>query len=111
MIDAEFILDTLKKAVEERKADFDPKFWIEAAHKLVLLLGDEQAKLFELQQKVAQLKLMWLEGQDKKNVSEAKLRVEATDEMKAMRNQEAMCKRIEEFIRISKKRSDVASGY
>ncbi len=108
---ADDILKELMEAVDSGKHQFDANFYIQKATELNIKLGDEQDKLFNLQQKVAQLKLMWFEGQEKKNVSETRLRVEATEEYKEMRRQEAKCKRIEEFIRISKKQVDVSQGF
>jgi hypothetical protein len=108
-VSTDTILNFLHKSVEE-KMQLNPEAWIDAAHKLIILLGDEQDKLFELQQEVAKLKLTWLDSQDKRNVSEARIRVEGTDEYKNYKKQEAKCKRIEEFVRVAKKRSDIARG-
>ncbi len=110
-ITADIILNEMKKRVEDKTAQFNAGFWVECAQKLNLLLGDEQNNLFNLQQEVAKLKLMWFDSQEKKNVSETKLRVEATEQYKEMRKQEAKCRRIEEFIRIAKKRCDVSGGF
>ena len=110
-ITTDLILKDLQSRVENKQVQFDAAFWIETSMKLNLLLGDEYDLLFKLQQDVANLKIMWLDGQEKKNVSETKLRVEGSDEYRKMKTQEAKCKRIEEFIRISKKFSDRASGF
>ena len=111
-ITLDFIINILREKVENKTAQFDSNFFIETAAKLNLLLGDEMDKLAELHQKVAQLKLMFLESQDKKiNVSEAKVRVEASNEFLEWKKQDLKCRRAEEFIRIEKKMSDVASGY
>jgi hypothetical protein len=109
-ISVDTILESMKEKVENKQAQFDADFWLECAMKLNLLLGDEQDKLFEYQQKVANLKIMWLEGQEKKNVSEAKMRVDASEEYKEMRKQEAKIKRCEEFVRVAKKMADVSRG-
>jgi hypothetical protein len=110
-ITVDTILSIMKEKVENKEAQFDTEFWLSSAAKLNLLVGDEQDKLFELQQVVAKLKLQWFESQEKRNVSEAKLRVEATEEYKEMRKLEAKIKRCEEFVRIAKKMADVASGF
>lgn len=52
-----------------------------------------------------------MESQDKINVSEAKLRVEASEEFKNWKIQDLKVGRIEEFIRIAKKMSDRAAGF
>ena len=110
-ITADFILETMAEKVRNKEAQFDAQFWLDSGQKLNLLLGEEQDLLFTLQQEVAKLKLMYFESQEKRNVSEAKMRVEASEEYRKMRIQEAKCKRIEEFIRLAKKCVDVASGF
>jgi len=108
---ADKILDYLSEKLEKKEIQLDTHFWTEIAIKLNIALGEEQEKLAELHTKVAELKLMWLEGQDKKNVSEAKLRVEASKEFLDWKKQDLKVGRIEEFIRISKKMSDRAAGF
>jgi len=44
-------------------------------------------------------------------VSEAKLRVETSEEFKRWKKQDNKIRQIEEFVRIAKKMSDVASGF
>ena len=107
--DSSTILDFLKKKIEIRE-QLNPEIWLEAASRLVVLLGDEEAKLYDLQQKVAQLKVMFLDSQEKRNVSEAKTRIEASEEYKEFKKQQAMVSQIEEFIRVSKLRARIASG-
>ncbi len=95
------IIETLKGWVED-KQPIAPSVWVDAAAKMNLLLDKETDKLFDLQQKVAQKKLEFLECDPKRNVSAAKLKVETTNEYREMRQQEARIKRIEEQIKISK---------
>lgn len=97
------ILGYLQRAIEE-KLVVAPSVWIDAASKLNVLLGNEHDRLCDLAQKVSDLKLQHLDADAKKNVSAAKARVEASDIYKEMRKQELLCKRIEEFIRLSKLR-------
>src|SRR3990167_8477357 len=99
MINTNTILDFLKQAVET-KTSLNSEVWIDAAQKLVVLLGDEEAKLYDYQQKVALLKVMFLDGQDKKNVSECQLRTEASEEYKKYKKQD-----------LAKKMSDRESGF
>lgn len=110
-ITVDTIIDFLRDKVEKKQAEYDPKVWIEAGLKLNLLLGAEQDKLADMYQEVAKLKLMWLEGQDKRNVSEAKVMVEASPEYTAWKKQDMKCRRVEEFVRLTKKVSDRVSGY
>lgn len=101
MVTLDLIINTLKDWVENKK-NISPTLWVDAAQKLSTLLFDEYDKLAELQQITANLKLMALEAQEKKNVSEARMRVEASNEYKEMRKQESKIKNVEELIRIAK---------
>jgi len=100
-ITSDLILNTLKDWIEQKKV-IPATQWIDACQKLNILTLDEQEKLVELEQKVGQLKLLLLDSQEKHNVSEVRLRIEATDEYKAMKFQRAKIDRIEEAIRIAK---------
>ena len=108
-ITADKILQWFKSAVEEKKI-LDPELWLDAAHKLVIFLGDEEMKLYELQQKVAELKLKYYEEMEKPLVSAAEMKIEATDEFKEYKKQKAKINQIEEFIRIAKLRVRTSSG-
>jgi len=110
-ITADTIIQSLKDKVENKEAQFDANFWIEAAMKLNLLLGDETDILAELHQELAKLELVYFESQEKRNVSEAKLRVETSEEFKRWKKQDNKIRQIEEFVRIAKKMSDVAGGF
>ena len=101
LVTVDSILGYLKETVEQRQI-IPPSKWADAAQKLNVLLGDEHDKLYDLQHQVANIKLAHLDEDPKRNVSAAKTKVEATDEYRELRKQEAKCKRIEEFIRISK---------
>ncbi len=86
----------------ENKVVLNPNVWIEVAVRLNVLQGAEMDKLLELQQQVAKLKIESIESDPKRNVSKAKMFVEATDLYKDMKRQEAKIDRIIEFIRLSK---------
>lgn len=98
--------DTIISFLQERvtnKEPIAPNMWMDAAMKLNVLLGDESDILFDLQQKVAEQKIKYsLSNDGKRNVSQAKMLIEATDIYKQMRKQEAKIERIIEFIRLSK---------
>lgn len=104
------ILQWFKNAVEEKR-DLDPDLWLSAAHKLVIFLGDEEQKLYELQQEVAELKLKFYNEMEKPMVAAAEMRVEATDEFKEYRQQKAKINQLEEFIRVAKLRVKVSGGF
>lgn len=99
LVTTDTILSTMKGWVEEKQA-ISPSLWIDASAKLVVLMGDESDKLFDLMQKVAQMKADYLTEGD--TSAAAKTKVERTDEYKDMLKQKAKIDRIEEFIRISK---------
>lgn len=91
------------------KFPISPTTFLDAAVKLNLLLADEQEELFNLQQKVSQLKIDYLQDDDKRNVSKAKMMVEASDDFRLMKTQQAKIDRIIEFIRLAKVQSKISS--
>ena len=104
LVTTDSIIKYLQEKVE-KKEPLHASVWLDSAQKLNILIGDEHDKLFDLQQKVALLKIQYyenaLEGQ-KPNVSRAKMYVEATDQYKQMQAVKAKILAIEEFIRIAK---------
>lgn len=99
-------IDTILQNFDERvstKMPISPDEWVTAAQFITVLMGDETDKLYELQQKVAQVKVVYIEEGD--SVAKAKAKVEASDEYKEMCRQKAKIERIEEFIRVSKLRA------
>jgi uncharacterized protein YlxW (UPF0749 family) len=81
--------------------------WLDASQKIVVLLQDEQEKLFELDQEVAKARNLSLESGE--SVARAKSRVEELDIYKEARKQKAKIERAIELIRISKLQSRMAS--
>lgn len=104
------ILAFFKERTESNKV-LNPEMWSDAALKLNLYRGDEEGLLHEKRRKVAEKKVALLDQMEKRNVSEAELRVEATEEYADMRNQETRCDQIIEFIRLSKKNAESARNY
>lgn len=105
MVNCDTIIDWIKSQVES-KNPIDPNLWMDACSKLIVLVGDETDKLFDLQQEVSHLKTIRIEN--KESVSQAKVYVEATDAFKNMQKQKAKIERIFEMIRISKIRARLA---
>lgn len=106
------IMDWISEQVET-KQPIDPNTFFDAAVKLNVLLGDEQEKLFKLQQECARIKSeKILDGQ---SVAMAKALLEASDPYREMLSQKAKIDRIIEFIRLSKLharlRSEEIKGY
>lgn len=104
LVTTDSIISYLQGKVEN-KEPLHASVWLDAAQKLNILIGDEHDKLFDLQQKVATMKVAYYENvkeNEKPNVSKAKMYIETTDEYKAMNKQKAKITAIEEFIRIAK---------
>lgn len=104
------ILNWIKDKVEQKKADFDVNFWLEVAMKLTILLPDEIGRLYDYQKVVAEMRLDILGKQEKRNVSEVKMIIEASDVYRDMKKQEAKLKVIEEIVRIAKIQARLNSG-
>lgn len=98
-VTTDVILDTMRGWVEE-KHPISPSVWVDASAKLNMFLGDERDKLFNLQQKVAQIKVDYLSEGD--TSAKAKTKVEATDIYREMLTQKGRIEQITEFIRIAK---------
>lgn len=79
-----------------------PSAYVDCAQRLISLSGGATDKLIELQQKVAQMKLYVMKGQEKRNVSAAELEIQASDEYAEMRRAQALVDRIQEQVNVSK---------
>ncbi len=106
-ITTDTILNTMQSYVES-KVPIAPTTWLDAGIKLVTLMSDETDKLIELQFKVAELKVLLFDGEDK-TAAEIKVRIEATHEYTDMRRQDAKVKRINEFVMLAKKYATIRS--
>ena len=102
LVTTESILHYLQEKVEQ-KEQLPPSTWIDAAMKLAALIGNENDKLFDLQQKIAQARVELIDSG--KSVSMAKVVVEATDIHKEAQKQKARIEQIWEVIRIAKLRA------
>lgn len=103
---ADSIIDWFKGAVASKKIVPSEK-WMEAALLLNILRLDEEALLNDMRRKVAEKKIELLDKMEKRNVSEAELRVEATPKYQEMKNQQSKCDIINEFVLLAKKNSDL----
>lgn len=101
------IIADLKKIIGSR-TPLDREKWLEAAFYLSVLRLDEAHKLNISNQKVAARKLEILKAQEKKNVAAAELEVEASEEYRVMKDQEAKIYSVDELIRVAKKNSDTS---
>lgn len=100
------VISALNNMVSQKQV-IDPSQWVEAGQYLNLFLESEQTKLFELQQKVAQMRCDLLEVG--KSVAEAKTRIEASQEYLDMQKQKAKIDRAIEMIRITKLQARMTS--
>lgn len=91
----------------ENKIPVDPSWWIDAASKLMVLIGDEHDKLCDLEALIAKKKAEYIERGD--TASKATILVEAMPEFRDMRRQKAYIEQIIEFVRLAKKRSTLSS--
>jgi len=110
-ITIDVILNSLKEAVESKKAQFDAEFWISAATKINLLLGDDHDFLFQAEQEFMRKVDEYYKEMDKPSMARAKDRAKTTEEWLKYKQQEARVRRAEEFIKICKARARVAQGF
>lgn len=101
------ILEYFSKIASEKQV-ISPVEMVDASMYMAILIGDENDKLFDMQQKVAQMKVDFMDSGD--NATKARMKVEATDEYKECHKQKAKIEQVEEFIRISKLRARMASN-
>ncbi len=104
------ILRDLKAIVENKSQPLRAEHWIDAAFMLNLLLIDAEKIINQSESDVAKIEDAIYEAQEKKNVSAAKLKMKTKNEWVEFKNAESLKRRIEELIRIAKKRSDRSAG-
>ena len=105
-ITCKFILDEMQERVEN-KIPVDPSWWIDASSKLMVLIGDEHDKYYELEAFINRKKAELLENGE--SAPRATIFVEALPEHQQMRRQKAYIEQILEFVRLAKKRSTLGS--
>lgn len=98
---------TALEAMSRSREPIDPNKWVEGAMKLTVLMGDEASQLYDMEQRVAQMRVEYLTGG--MTATAAKMHVEASDQYKEARNQKAKIGRIEETVRLAKLRGRMAS--
>lgn len=99
IITIDTIVNYLKECVEH-KVPVDAHTWTDAAQKMIVLLGDEHDKLYDLEHSLASQRVVLIEGGY--NSTKAKQYIEATEDYKNSRKQKARIGRVEEMIRIAK---------
>lgn len=107
-VSADTIIDWLKESVAEKRP-VSAAQWLDAALKLTVLIGDEQGKLFDAEQKVAEAKVACIDAQEKKSVSLADVMVRTLPVWKEYRAQEAKVEQIQELVRVAKKQAELSS--
>ena len=99
LVTTEKIMDYFTEKVSQ-KEPIAPYLWLEGALKLSVLIGEDQNKLFNLNQKVAQGKETRIRNGE--NVSRARSFVETTDEYVEACKLKAKIERAWEFIKCAK---------
>lgn len=103
---AQDIMNVLETWAAEKQT-ITPSLFLEAAQKLVALLGNEADLLYTMEQNIAQMRVDLLD-KGLKSV-EVKIRVEASEEYRLARLQRALIERINETVRLAKLRGKLAS--
>lgn len=106
-VSADTILNWVREKVENKEMP-SREVWLDIAFRLNMLKIDEAGLLNKMRQSVAQRKLEIFRSQEKRNVAAVDLEVEATDEYRFMKDQEAKLDAIEEFVRIAKRNADTS---
>lgn len=99
MITVDSIIENLERSVNE-KIILGPEKWLNASQTLLILIGDESDKLFQLEHTIAQMKVKYMESGD--TAAKAKIRSEALPEYLEIRKLKAKIDRVFELIRIAK---------
>ena len=108
MVNADTIISWLKESVENKRP-ISSSLWLDAALKLTVFVGDEQSKLFEHEQRVAEAKVACLDSQEKKSVALADVMVRTLPVWLSYRKQEAKVEQIQELVRVAKKQAELSS--
>jgi len=93
------ILSALEK-MASTKEPVDAHTWLDGVAKLLALIGNEQNKLFELENELAKIKMLAMESGD--SVSKAKVRAEATETSLEVNKLKAKINRAFEICRVGK---------
>lgn len=102
---ASSIIDSFTKRVGERE-QIAPDEWLMAGQFLNVMIGEENARLFELEQIYMKKCLEYIAIGDTNAVAEKKAK--ATEEYVNYQKQRAFIKQIEEMIRLAKLQSKLA---
>lgn len=104
---ADLILAEIQSTPDLKRAS-NPQWYLRNAEELAMALGGgkdfkgEEDLLTEMRSEVAQMKLDYMRKQEKRNISEAHLWIEAQPKFADLKKQEAKVDRIKEIIRIYK---------
>ena len=104
LITVDTIISFLKRAAEENQP-LPPSKYLDAARSLNALIGDENNRLYDLRHVLAKMLAAYIrEGH---SVAAARALVEAMDEFRDARKQEARIRQIIEFVRLAKKQAEL----
>lgn len=98
------IIEAFTKMVSENQP-ITSEYWMQAALYLNVLIGQEQATLFELEQAYTKVAMEWIEKGDSNAVAEKKAKLSPA--FLDYKKQQAFVKQIEEFVRLAKKNATI----
>tara|TARA_R110000850_G_scaffold101867_2_gene210558 strand:- start:764 stop:1114 length:351 start_codon:yes stop_codon:yes gene_type:complete len=102
-VNADLILNTFEEWVTNKR-EISPTMWVDGAMKLNIFIGDENARLYNLEKVIATKKAELIQ-EPKMSVAKANVICEALDEYEQMQNQKGRIEQIKEFIRLAKKQA------
>lgn len=100
------VLEWFQGAVKD-KNPIAPSLWVDAGMQMNVLRAEYDDKLIDMESTLAKRKAALLEGD--MTAAKADILIRATDEYKDIRKLSALLKRVDEFIKLSKKRAQMAS--
>lgn len=100
------ILEVLQEDAEN-KTPVDPAFYLEAAMKMLALVGNVSDELYVAESTLAKVKVQFIEEGD--TVAKAKAKVEAMELYPTSRRLKAKIERVYEMVRLAKLRSRMAN--
>lgn len=99
MITVDSIIEDLERRVAGREA-IGPHNWLNACQTLIVLLGNESDRLFEIQHAIAIKKAEYISNGD--TAAKAKIKAEALPEYMEAQKLKSKIDRVIEMVRISK---------
>lgn len=100
------VMDWFQEAVRS-KQPIPPSMWVDAGMQMNVLRAEYDDKLIDMECDLAKKKATLMEGD--MTSAKAETLIRATDEYREIKKLSALLNRVEELIRLSKKRAQMAS--